>query len=87
VRVAFGIGYRLSRANWKKLYSGNFFNPIHEVEQVSGSKIMIFHAKDDPYVPWRPVERFAKPMGATLKLLSHGGLSKPSLLFSDTGLK
>ncbi len=27
IREAFGQGYRLSEKNWKKLYSGTFFNP------------------------------------------------------------
>src|ERR1700751_6056716 len=29
IRAAFGQGYRLSDRNWKKLYSGNFYNPAH----------------------------------------------------------
>jgi predicted alpha/beta hydrolase family esterase len=34
---------------------------------------MMFHAKDDPYVPWRSVERFARRTGGKLKLLERGG--------------
>jgi len=80
VRTAFGIGYRLTDANWNKLYTGKFYNPTYEAEQVSGSKVMMFHAKDDPYIPWRSVERFAKRTGATLKLLSNGGHIKTEFI-------
>ena len=73
IRKAFGNGYRLSERNWKKLYTGTFYNPMHHVAEMDPSKIMMFHAKDDPYVPWRTVERFAKRTGATLKLLHRGG--------------
>jgi len=34
---------------------------------------MMFHAKDDPYVPWRSVERFARKTGAKLNLFATGG--------------
>jgi esterase/lipase len=70
---AFGHGYRLSEKNWKKLYSGTFFNPTHHAEEIDPSKIMMFHAKDDPSVPWRSVANFAKKTGARLKLLARGG--------------
>jgi len=73
IREAFGRGYRLSDQNWKKLYSGHFYNPVHHVRQILPSKILIFHAKDDPYIPWRSVERFARSTGVRLKLLSRGG--------------
>jgi predicted alpha/beta hydrolase family esterase len=74
IREAFGSGgYRLSDKNWDKLRSGDFFNPMHHVSEMDGSKIMIFHAKDDPYVPWKTVNRFAKQAGAELTLLSRGG--------------
>jgi pimeloyl-ACP methyl ester carboxylesterase len=73
IREAFGNGYRLSEHNWKKLYTGTFYNPIHHVAEIDPSKILMFHAKDDPYVPWRTVERFANRTGAKLKLLRRGG--------------
>src|SRR5579872_6223971 len=73
IREAFGTAYRLSDHNWKKLHTGKFYNPAHHVSEMDGSKIMMFHAKDDPYVPWRSVGRFAKATKATLKLLSRGG--------------
>jgi hypothetical protein len=73
IREAFGNGYRLSDKNWNKLRKGVFFNPMHHVEKLEGSKIMMFHAKDDPYIPWKTVDRFAKQVGAKLTLLSRGG--------------
>jgi pimeloyl-ACP methyl ester carboxylesterase len=73
IREAFGHGYRLSDKNWKKLHSGRFYNPVHHVDEIDPSKITMFHAKDDPYVPWRSVERFARRTGVNLKLLARGG--------------
>lgn len=73
IRAAFGNGYRLSEKNWQKLHSGKFYNPARFVTEISPSKVMMFHAKDDPYVPWRSVERFARRSGAKLKLLARGG--------------
>jgi predicted alpha/beta hydrolase family esterase len=46
---------------------------MHHVEALEGSKIMMFHAKDDPYVPWKTVDSFAKQSGAKLISLSRGG--------------
>ena len=73
VREAFGRGYHLSNKNWKKLHSGKFFNPAHHADEIDPTKIMMFHAKDDPFVPWRSVERFARSTGVHLKMLSRGG--------------
>jgi len=73
IREAFGNGYRLSDKNWNKLRGGKFFNPMHHVDEIDGSKVMMFHAKDDPYIPWKTVDRFAKQVGAKLTLLSRGG--------------
>jgi pimeloyl-ACP methyl ester carboxylesterase len=73
IREAFGNGYRLTEGNWKKLHSGRFYNPIQRVGEIDPAKVLMFHAKDDPYVPWRSVERFARVTGARLNLLSRGG--------------
>ncbi len=73
IRQAFGNGYRLTERNWKKLYSGNFYNPQSHADGIDPTKVLMFHAKDDPYIPWRCVERFAKKTGSTLKLLRRGG--------------
>ncbi len=73
IREAFGRGYRLTEKNWRKLHTGTFYNPIHHVREVDAKKIMMFHAQDDPYVPWRTVARFAELSGARLKLFKRGG--------------
>jgi pimeloyl-ACP methyl ester carboxylesterase len=73
IREAFGNGYRLSDRNWKKLHTGKFFNPADHAGEMDPTKILMFHAKDDPYVPWRSVANFAHQTGATLKLLKRGG--------------
>ena len=73
IRESFGQAYRLSDKNWKKLYSGKFYNPVYYYKDINASKIMIFHAKDDPYVSWESVNRFAKLTGVKFKSLNRGG--------------
>jgi pimeloyl-ACP methyl ester carboxylesterase len=73
IREAFGQAYRLSDRNWAKLRTGRFYNPAQHIKQIDPSKILMFHAKDDPYVPWQSVERFARSTGARLRLLARGG--------------
>ncbi len=73
IRDAFGNAYRLSDANWNKLRVGDFYNPWHHRSEIAGAKIMIFHAKDDPHVPYRISARFAKKTGAIFKSLNRGG--------------
>ena len=73
IREAFGNGYRLSDANWRKLRSGTFYNPWHHRNEVTPSKILMFHAKDDPCVPYNGSRRFADSTGVTLKSLQRGG--------------
>ena len=73
LREAFGNAYRLRKRNWAKLYARKFYNPAHHAGEIDSSKIMMFHAKDDPHVPWSSVARFAKDTGAKLKLLQRGG--------------
>jgi len=73
IRAAFGNGYRLSAKNWNKLNDGIFYNPAHHLRELVPSKILMFHAKDDPYIPWKLVDGFARRAGTSLKLLSRGG--------------
>lgn len=80
LRDAFGQGYRLSEKNWNKLYSGTFFNPIHHADEIDSAKIMMFHAKDDPSIPWRSVDKFAKKTGVKLKLFTRGGHGRTEFL-------
>jgi pimeloyl-ACP methyl ester carboxylesterase len=73
IREAFGEGYRLSARNWNKLKTGRFFNPVARIGELERGKLLLFHAQDDPYVPWRGVERFARQVGCRLRLLETGG--------------
>src|SRR4029077_21288327 len=52
IREAFGNGYRISDVNWKKLRSGTFYSPWHHRKESKGSKVLMFHAKGDPNVPY-----------------------------------
>ncbi|MFY9842587.1 MAG: alpha/beta hydrolase family protein [Terriglobales bacterium] len=73
IRAAFGEGYRLSDKNWKKLFGGRFYNPVCHAAEVTPSKVMMFHAEDDPYIPYQSVLKFARVTGVKLKLLRRGG--------------
>jgi pimeloyl-ACP methyl ester carboxylesterase len=73
IRQAFGNAYRLSSKNWRKLYSGRFYNPAYHLGELDPSKILMFHAKDDPNIPWESVAHFAAQTGIRLKLLARGG--------------
>jgi len=73
IREAFGNGYRLSDSNWRKLHGRRFYNPAHHVREINASKIMMFHAKDDPYVPYKSVKDFAARTGVKLNSFARGG--------------
>jgi pimeloyl-ACP methyl ester carboxylesterase len=73
IRGAFGNGYRLSDRNWRKLRGGRFYNPAYHAREVTASKVMMFHAQDDPYVPCQSVKKFARLTGVRLKLFRRGG--------------
>jgi dipeptidyl aminopeptidase/acylaminoacyl peptidase len=73
IREAFGNAYRLPDANWNKLRSGTFYNPWHHRKEIDGSKVLMFHTKDDPNVPYERTREFSKITGARLKSLSRGG--------------
>lgn len=73
IRSAFGNGYRLSEKNWNKLRGGKFYNPSYYARDVTASKVLMFHAQDDPYVPYQSVKKFARFTGVRLKLFRRGG--------------
>jgi dipeptidyl aminopeptidase/acylaminoacyl peptidase len=73
IREAFGLAYRLSDRNWNKLRTGTFYNPAHYINEIDPSKVMMFHAQDDPYVPYKSVARFADSTGNKLKSFKRGG--------------
>jgi pimeloyl-ACP methyl ester carboxylesterase len=73
IREAWGTAYRLSPRNWEKLRSGKFYNPAYHIEEIDPSKVMMFHAQDDPYVPYSSVKRFAEGTGIRLNSFRRGG--------------
>ena len=73
IREAFGTAYRLSDRNWRKLHDGTFYNPAHHIQEIIPSKVMMFHAWDDPFVPYKSVKSFADRTGIKLKSLRRGG--------------
>jgi pimeloyl-ACP methyl ester carboxylesterase len=73
IRAAFGNGYRLSGKNWEKLSGGKFYSPAYHAPEIDGSKVLMFHAQDDPYIPYRSVQKFARLTRIKLTLLRHGG--------------
>lgn len=73
IRQAFGTAYRLSDRRWARLHNGKFYNPAFHVEEIDPSKVMMFHAKDDPYVPYTSVARFAERTGIKLRSFRTGG--------------
>ena len=73
IREAFGNSYRLSDRNWRKLRGGKFYNPAYHAEEIDPAKVMMFHAKDDPNVPYRSVRDFAARTGVKLHTLARGG--------------
>jgi len=73
IRQAFGNAYRLSDRNWNKLRSGKFFNPAAHADEIDSSKVMMFHAQDDPYVAYSSVKQFADRTGVKLKSFRRGG--------------
>lgn len=77
---AYGNAYRLSKDGWKKLKSGNFFNPIKHALKIDGSKILIIHAKDDRSCPYGATKRFSQITNAKLITLPRGGHLGSSLL-------
>jgi pimeloyl-ACP methyl ester carboxylesterase len=73
IRAAFGNGYRLSARNWNKLRGGIFYNPEYHLKDLTPCKVLMFHAKDDPYIPWKLVDSFARRASIKLNLLPRGG--------------
>lgn len=73
IREAFGNGYRLTDANWRKLRLKNFYNPWQRRKEIDGTKVMIIHAKDDPNVAYAGSDRFARATGCLLKPVQRGG--------------
>lgn len=86
----FGNAYRFSPKNWTRLSRGEFYNPIDEADSIDGSKLLVFHAKDDRIVPYPPTKKFAQKTGAkliTIKRGGHFGISESTLPKFYTSIK
>ncbi|HEY4512505.1 MAG TPA: alpha/beta hydrolase [Candidatus Paceibacterota bacterium] len=73
LKKAFGRAYVIAKDGWKKIKQGKLYNPSTETEKVDGSKCLIFHAKDDDIVLWKPLKPFIGKTGAKLMLAKIGG--------------
>lgn len=70
----FGAGYRFARGkNWRMFHRGSFYNPVDQLDRIDGSKILIFQAADDDAIHVPSVRRFARRVGARLKMYKRGG--------------
>lgn len=73
IRAAFGNAYRLSDANWRELGKGKFYSPWARRAEITAAKVLMFHAKDDPHVPYAGSVRFARETGVRLRTVARGG--------------
>ncbi len=73
IRNAYGQAYRVADKNWGKLQAGNFYNPIKHIKEIDGKKILVFHAKNDISVNWKPTDYFCRQTKSQLVLLKKGG--------------
>ena len=72
IREAFGTGTGCRIGTGKNFATESSITPL-TAREITGAKILMFHAQDDPYVPYQTVVRFAKRTGAKLKLFRRGG--------------
>lgn len=73
MKEGFGEAYRPTKDAFRKLKSGNFYNPMTSLSRIAGEKIFIIHAKDDDIVYASSVVKLSKKTGAKLLLLKKGG--------------
>ena len=83
IRQAYGGVYRINKKNWDRLATGEFYNPVNHLDKLDPAKIMIFHARDDQIVNYKPVRKFAKTLGCRFVSFIKGGHLSSSLLMKD----
>ncbi len=71
--TAFGNAYRGEKDVFKKLETGDFYNPVSEKSELDGGKLLLIHAVDDKIVHAAPSEAFAQELGAKFVQLLGGG--------------
>ncbi len=77
---AFGQGYRVANNGWKKIKSGQFYNPINHANKIDGTKLLILHAKDDRICRYSESKKFATMTKARLVSIPTGGHLAASVL-------
>ena len=87
IRQAYGGVYRINKKNWNRLAKGDFYNPLQHIDKLDPSKVMIFHAKNDQIVKYKPVEQFAKQLNCSLISFNEGGHLSSSLLMKKEHYK
>lgn len=73
VKNAFKEGYRIVGDGWRKIKTGNFYNPMTSLDKIDGKKCMVIHAKDDSVVSFLPVLPFCQKTKAQVILVKKGG--------------
>lgn len=71
-KEAYGEAFRVAPNGWKKLQSGEFYNPINHAKEINGSKLLIIHAKDDRTCAYSITKKFATDINAKLITLNKG---------------
>lgn len=66
------LGRELGQAS-RRYFLQPFYNPWHHRNEIDASKVLMFHAKDDPNVPYQRTREFAEITGTKLKSLNRGG--------------
>ena len=87
IRQAYGGVYRINKKNWDRLAGGDFYNPIRHLDKLDPQKILIFHAKDDQVVRYKPVAQFAEDLKCKLVSFTKGGHLSSSLLMQERHYK
>jgi len=82
LKDGYGGAYRLNKRNWNRLAKGKFYNPVNHIKEIDGKKILIFHAKDDEIVRFKPVARFAEKINCHFVPLQKGGHLSSTMLTS-----
>lgn len=72
IKQSFGQAYRFHHEDWKKLGT-SFYNPIDNIDQIDGKKVIMYHAMDDTVVSPNNVAHFATSSGIKLVMKKKGG--------------
>lgn len=76
----YGQGFRIAKNGWDKLKSGKFYNPVNQIKNIDGSKILMIHAKDDRTCPYKITKKFSEDIQAKLITLPKGDHLSSSII-------